>query len=272
MKKCSIISATIVSLLVHILIFWALLTRFVGAPPAESIEAFVTTEEAMRLVDLVEQANKIKPDKARTIGVENNATGEETVASRQFIVPKFRRSEVPKLTSNIGTLEHRTKRGVRGRLSQQLAMREPAAPRPRLPATAITESLGTGLSSLVPEDYFPDYKHGGHTYVNVLKRPGVDYFVGLKRAFKMAWDPGPALREHYAANEVNTGTVKVVLGVSVDKGGNLDELFVLKGSGLSRYDQEALRTVRASAPFSGPPSNLLVDGTLRMSWTFVVYL
>jgi TonB family protein len=67
--------------------------------------------------------------------------------------------------------------------------------------------------------------------------------------------------------------VDVVLGVSVDRAGALAETFVFKSSGIPTYDEEALRTVRASAPFSSPPEKFLEnDGVLRMSWTFTVYL
>jgi TonB family protein len=61
--------------------------------------------------------------------------------------------------------------------------------------------------------------------------------------------------------------------VSVDGKGELAELFILRSSGLPAYDDEALRTVRSSAPFSSPPEKFLKDnGVLRMSWTFVIYI
>jgi len=72
---------------------------------------------------------------------------------------------------------------------------------------------------------------------------------------------------------VTRGSVDVVLGVSVNKGGELAELFVFRSSGIPAYDEEALRTVRASSPFASPPDKFLAkDGLLRMSWTFSVYL
>lgn len=123
------------------------------------------------------------------------------------------------------------------------------------------------------DDFYPDFRRGAHTYLNVLRYPGVEYFVRMKRAFKIAFNPEPSLREHFSRNIVTRGSVDVVLGVSVAPDGRLSELFVFRSSGIHAYDEEALRTVRVSAPFSSPPSKFLADdGLLRMSWTFSVYL
>jgi TonB family protein len=122
------------------------------------------------------------------------------------------------------------------------------------------------------EDYYPNYSYGAHTYVNVLRHPDVEYFVRLKRAFKQTWNPFPAVQQHHAAGGAQQNSIVVVLAVSVDAGGNMSELFVLKSSGSGYYDEEALRTVRANSPFSAPPSNLLKENLLRMSWTFIVYM
>lgn len=123
------------------------------------------------------------------------------------------------------------------------------------------------------DDFYPDFRRGAHTYLNVLRYPGVEYFVRMKRAFKIAFNPEPSLRDHFSRNLVSRGSVDVVLGVSVGRDGNLSELFVFRSSGIPSYDQESMRTVRASAPFSSPPEKFLADdGVLRMTWTFSVYL
>lgn len=132
---------------------------------------------------------------------------------------------------------------------------------------------GNGGSESLPEDFFPDFRRGSHTYLNVHRFPDVDYFIRLKRAFRMTWDPVRALRSDYSLNQISSGVVEVALGVSVKAGGELAEAFVLRSSGLEAYDREALRTVQASAPFSSPPSKLLDrEKLLRMGWTFSFYL
>ncbi|MBI2339611.1 MAG: TonB C-terminal domain-containing protein [Deltaproteobacteria bacterium] len=121
------------------------------------------------------------------------------------------------------------------------------------------------------DDYFPDYKIGGRTYLNTLGNSNIRYFVELKRKFKLTFNPAPALRGRI--NEISRGKIDVVLGVSVDGNGELAELMVIRSSGIESYDKEGIRTVRASAPFSAPPANLLEqDGMIHMAWTFIVYL
>jgi len=129
-----------------------------------------------------------------------------------------------------------------------------------------------GFASL-PEDFYPNYRVGPHTYLNVLRFPQIQYFVRLKRIFKMTFNPSLVIRQYFFANQVSRGQVEVVLGLKVDAEGRLADLFVINSSGLLRYDAEAERTVRDSAPFAAPPRELLgEDKTLRMSWTFTVYL
>lgn len=123
------------------------------------------------------------------------------------------------------------------------------------------------------EDFYPDYRQGAHTYLNVMRFPEVEYFVRLKRAFKLTFNPGPALQRSFLNNQIARGSVEVVMAVAVDREGTLAELFVIRSSGIAEYDAEGLRTVRASAPFPHPPEKFLAaDGLLRMSWTFTVYL
>ena len=123
------------------------------------------------------------------------------------------------------------------------------------------------------DDFYPDYRRGEHTYLNVLRYPGVEYFVRMKRAFKVAFNPEPALRDFFSHNLMKRGSVDVVLGVSVGRDGNLSELFIFRSSGIPAYDEESLRTVRVSSPFESPPDKFLSkDGQLRMTWTFTVYL
>jgi outer membrane biosynthesis protein TonB len=120
-------------------------------------------------------------------------------------------------------------------------------------------------------DYFPDIKVGDRTYVNALANPQVSYYAELKKKFRLAWDPVPALRSQI--NQISRGQITVVMGLSVDGSGRIAALTILKGSGLSAYDAEARRTIMASAPFSKPPAYVIQkDGLAHMAWTFVVYL
>lgn len=122
-------------------------------------------------------------------------------------------------------------------------------------------------------DFFPDVKIGGKTYLNTAAFPDVQYFTQLKRIFRMRFNPSPPLRRHFAGNRVVVGQVGVAMAVTVSPDGRLKELFVVKSSGIPGYDEEALRTIRESAPFSAPPQKVMdKDGVLRMHWNFITYL
>jgi TonB family protein len=121
------------------------------------------------------------------------------------------------------------------------------------------------------DDFLPSYKIGSRTYLNALANPNIFYFVELKRKFRLAFNPEPALRFNF--DKISKGQMSVIWGVSVDAQGKLKDLILIRSSGLSDYDQEARRTISASAPFTQPPAHLLEkDGLLNMAWTFVVHL
>lgn len=137
----------------------------------------------------------------------------------------------------------------------------------RMPGIPEEESSGAPAA----DDYFPNYKVGSRTYLNTLANPSIAYYVELKRKFKLTWNPVSALQS--SANEISRGKLDVVVGVSLNKNGELADLIVIRSSGIDNYDKEGLRAIRVSSPFSAPPSQILAeDSMLHMAWTFTVYL
>jgi TonB family protein len=221
-----------------------------------------------RLADIAKPKEEKRPKKADFIGQYDSTVKEEQVAATPSKpgVPQPQKSltkpptpqsvpeELPEKKEKLATLFSKRKAQPQKKTesSKDSAWKKPGS---------------------FPEDFYPDYKVGPHTYLNVLRFPNVQYFVRLKRIFKMTFNPVPALRPYVYTNQVSRGHVEVVLGVVVDSSGRLARLFVIRGSGFGTYDQEALRTVRDSSPFAKPPSKILgSDNQLRMSWTFTVYL
>lgn len=140
-------------------------------------------------------------------------------------------------------------------------------------------NAGSGLSmgratspDMFAHDYYPDYKVGGKTYLNVMKLQDVGYFVRMKRILKMRWNPVPPVERYMMSNRITMGKIDCVMALGLDASGNINELFVIRSSGVPGYDQEAMQTIRDSSPFASPPDQYLKDGQLRMSWTFTVYL
>ncbi|MBI4212397.1 MAG: energy transducer TonB [Deltaproteobacteria bacterium] len=246
------------SIFLHLLIsaLLPLLTSFQELPKTSELEVIPLIEDQgeYRIADIAKPAQERRPEKAKLAGMYDSSVAEESVSMESRGKPG---SPKP------------TKKSDAGEAKDKLYDVDP-----QLFASQQREAMNQeqgSASSL--DDYFPDFRRGAHTYLNVLRYPNLDYFVRMKRAFKLTFNPAPALRRHFLNNQVSRGSIDVVLGVSVDASGKLSELFVLRSSGVPEYDQEGLRTVRASAPFASPPSKFLAnDGTLHMSWTFTVYL
>lgn len=201
------------------------------------------------VVDVLPPLEESRPKDSKFVGMYDMTAEEETVAIAQ------------------GRSEKQKQKGSAEK------PREKPRPQDGFGMTLPERKSSDAFNEALPEDFYPDFRRGSHTYLNVLRFPDVQYFVRLKRVFKMTWNPEPPLRIAAFNTRINRGTVEAVLGVSVDRKGNLAEAFVYRSSGIGRYDEEALRTIRASSPFSVPPAKLLEgDGLLRMSWTFTVYL
>jgi len=246
----------VLSVLLH-LIFLLGLMRAPVRKAALSSELEVTLRP-YQIADIEPPEKEQRPERARFLGMYDSTVDRETVAPS-------RSEDGMRVLSGGGPGPREARPG--------LHPLPPAATKSRDGATFAAKQPRSDLPFGPTEDFYPDYKMGDHTYLNVLRFPQVAYFVRLKKAFKTTFNPVPSLRGYALTNQISRGQVEVVLGVTVDRSGNLAELLVLNSSGLPSYDREALRTVRDSSPFTTPPTALLApDGRLRMSWTFTVYL
>ena len=130
-----------------------------------------------------------------------------------------------------------------------------------------------GLGRSLSEDWFPDYQKGPHTYLNIFRYPDADYFIRLRRAFKIAFNPRAALESFTPGFFQDTSNLEAFVTFSINREGELIEVYVEKGSGLPSFDQEILRMIRASAPFARPPEKFLeVDGIWRLSGNFTLHI
>lgn len=259
----------LLSLIFHAIIIIVLLPKALSVPQfAEKTIEIIPIEavpdlQKLRIADIQEPKVQKKPDKTKFLGMYDSAVEKETVGiSRR---PSKRREGSKSKSSSAGEFKKARKPAGRDKL---FAFDSSLFKKDKAQSEQKPSSSGGAL-----DDFYPDFKRGARTYLNVLRHPDVEYFVRLKRAFKIAFNPGPSLRDHFSHNRVTRGSIDVVLGVSVDGSGNLRELFVFRSSAIPSYDREAMRTVRSSAPFSTPPDKFIDDdGLLRMSWTFTVYL
>lgn len=258
----------LLSLLLHVLIFVVsplFMTAF-PLPQEEVVEILPLLEEGdeYRIADIAPPAVQQRPEQAKFVGQYDSTAKEERVASDQPGRTDRGRGEKPGEAKPPASNPLQKKHDLY-RVDPDLFARQESR------AESGVEEEGGAARNL--DDYFPDFRRGEHTYLNVLRFPDVDYFVRMKRAFKLTFNPGPPLRAHFLNNRITRGSVEAVLGLSVNAQGELSELFIFRSSGISEYDQECMRTIRASSPFAAPPQKFLEkDGLLRMSWTFTVYL
>lgn len=235
------------------------------------IEVFAVTpipneKGGYEIADIERPAVEKKPDSWKFLGMYDSTVPEETVGvGKRGDKSGGRKAGFDQVVKN-----KTTKPKTVGNKKDLFAFNKNLF---RNDAPDINGEKGDSFSPGGLDDFYPDFKRGAHTYLNVLRYPDVEYFVRMKRAFKIAFNPEPSLRDYFFRNRVALGSVDVVLGVSVGREGEIAELFVFRSSGIPEYDEEALRTVRVSAPFATPPEKFLSDdGYLRMSWTFSVYL
>ena len=226
----------------------------------EIIPLNLDSKSSYRIADIAKPEHEIRPDKAKLLGMYNSSVKRETVATG------LSRGKGNKGKGRDSGGKKKSKR----KSKDKLLSFDPKIFKSGYTASSKKRGGDEGRRA---QDFYPDFRRGVNTYLNVLRYPEVEYFVRMKRAFKVTFNPGPTLRTHFLGNHVARGSVDVVLGVSVNKAGELAELFIFRSSDVPAYDREAMRTVRASAPFSAPPEKFLEDdGLLRMSWTFSVYL
>ncbi len=275
-------NAVIASIIFHLLLILLMLAAQKFLPTenngASPIEVFIQQPNGgWQIADITNSLNDKKPDNPKYLGTQNQSVTEETVSTRhdRGTGGKVSGKRAPDKEQTAEKEKHpqRQKEAADIKNLYDFDKKLFAKKMPKASDNnAITNSSSRGEGGM-PEDFYPNYKVGVHTYLNVLRYPDVEYFVRLKRIFKMTWNPVAALQQDMQGTSVSKGNVSVVLAVTVDKMGSLSELFVLRSSGLGHYDNEALRTIRASSPFSAPPDKFLEkDGVLRMSWTFIVYM
>ncbi len=249
-----------ISILLHFIVVssaWLLMQKTGNElePQEEVVEVLPLVEngEQYEIADSAPPAVEEKPQSAKLLGMYDSAVQEESVAVERG-QGKPQNSSSPQ-KPNLYAFD------------KKIFAADGA------PTVNASEASQDVASPNGMQDYFPDYKRGAHTYLNVMRFPEVEYFVRMKRIFRTTWNPAPAIREYMTSNRLTNGKVEVVMALGIDKAGNIAELFVLRSSGIAAYDQEALRTIRASSPFAQPPNKFLEkDGQLRMSWTFTQYL
>lgn len=139
------------------------------------------------------------------------------------------------------------------------------------------ESTTTHEKHVFEESLFSDVRIGEKKYVNIIGHPKVPYFIHMKKLFKQTWNPKKVLAEEYSNNVSLPSQLETKVIFQVGESGKVYGLKVFHSSGNPKFDNEALRTVRESAPFPPPPEELLSldekeDNRLSLLFSFIVFL
>ena len=116
--------------------------------------------------------------------------------------------------------------------------------------TIVQRPLPTLKELLPPVTWAPEAEKTGRkeeaVQLNTREPKYISYFTSIKRAIELVWEyPEPALRNGLQG--------KLVLGFTIVGNGQLESTRLIRSSGSSVLDREAIRAVKAAAPFHPIP-------------------
>lgn len=117
-------------------------------------------------------------------------------------------------------------------------------------------------------DYLSDVDEGDKTLLNRKRSRYWSFMNRLKQGVAQEWSP----LEEYTRRDPHGKVYGVkdrytVLRVTLNGDGSLRTIHVAKSSGLKFYDDEAVRAMRAAAPFQNPPEGLKDrDGLIHINF------
>lgn len=107
----------------------------------------------------------------------------------------------------------------------------------------------------------PELEEGDGNVLNTRRFRYASFFNRLRDQVAEHWDPESAQMRHDPSGSiVGHRARRTVLFISLNPDGSLHRIRIHEPSGASFLDEEAIRAVRAAAPFSNPPPQL-VDAT-----------
>jgi TonB family protein len=124
------------------------------------------------------------------------------------------------------------------------------------------------INGMPANDYLPEVETDAETRLNAWRWKHSPFFNRMADGLRRNWEGPEILKARdptariYGTNDMNT-----VLHVSIDPNGNLLSVSVRDSSGVQFFDEEAMRTFRATAPFPNPPTGLF-QGRDRFTFDF----
>lgn len=157
--------------------------------------------------------------------------------------------------------------------SEEFAPKSPAKPVSpgELFPTAQNTPQASGDGSY---DYLSDVAEGDKTLLNRKRSRYWSFMQRLKEGVAKEWSPMEEYRRRDPRGKVyGVADRYTVLRVTLNGDGSLRTIYVAKSSGLEFYDDEAVRAMRAAAPFQNPPEGLKdSDGLIQLNFGLLLDL
>lgn len=238
--------------------------------------------------------NDVQPEKSDFLSAQNQKVDKQTKARNNG---KFRNgSERPSvvkqdqgaaMTSAINVLQTPQEtvseatttdeklglKGFKPSMDRNLILKRAFNINKSLAANARQSSDASGPSQT--DDYLEDIEEGDSTLLNTHRFKFFSFYSRVKDQLRSNWNP--LIREEvsfiYATNRSlsSLGKKKTSLKVTLNEGGYLVEIALLRTSGNKAIDEAAIQAFRLSAPFPNPPVEMLEkDKKIRILWDFVL--
>lgn len=113
------------------------------------------------------------------------------------------------------------------------------------------------ISGMPANDALHDVETDAETRLNAWRWKHATFFDRLKKGVNRHWRGVDVYVRHDPTRHTyGTKSLLTWLSVTIDRDGNVTDIDVLEQSGADFLDEEAIRTMRAAAPFVNPPEAL----------------
>jgi TonB family protein len=124
-------------------------------------------------------------------------------------------------------------------------------------------------------DYLEDVEAGAENLLNTKRTKFASFFNRVRNGVSQHWHPEvihAARDPHGKIYGTKTRTTR--LRISLNRDGSVHRIWVDRPSGVDYLDEEAIRAVRAAAPFTNPPRQLMdgETGLIDFSFNFILMI
>jgi TonB family protein len=138
-----------------------------------------------------------------------------------------------------------------------------------------TDDLARTFGRRGSMDWLDDVEEGQENLLNTKRTKFASFFNRVRNAVAQHWHPEVVHAARDPHGQIyGTKTRTTQLRISLQPDGSVDRIWVDGPSGVEYLDEEAIRAVRAAAPFTNPPAQLIdpETGTIDFSFNFILMI